>query len=488
MTSEHRPNVVLISADQWRGDALSSAGHPVVQTPTLDGIARDGTRFEQAYSATPTCIPARTALLTGLAQETHRRVGYRDGDAFDHPVTLASEFGRHGYQTRAIGKLHVWPERNRVGFDEVVLHDGYVHHSRLGGRAPETFDDYLPWFRRQTGDPTADYDDHGLSCNGIQARPWDRAEHLHPTNWVVSQAIEWLPRRDPTGPFFLYLSFHRPHPPFDPPAWAFEQYLDEPLLEPPVGDWAELFDSWRSPNPSPEDFAGWISPRQMKRAQAGYFGNMAHVDAQLHRLREAFAANGLLGSTVFAFVSDHGEMLGDHGLYRKSFPYQGSVHVPFLISGPGGSGVGRGTVSDAPVELRDVMPTLLDSAGLPIPEGLDGRSVLPLTRGEPVEWREFLHGEHVLFGESMQWLTDGAWKYIWFSRAGNEQLFDLRADPDECVDLARDPEFAQTLELWRRRLITVLDGREEGFVSGGGLVPGRPVTEMLTEQPPWRPQ
>ncbi len=223
-----RSNLVLVAADQWRGDCLSVAGHEVVRTPTLDQLAARGTRFSNAYSATPTCIPARTALMTGLAQETHRRVGYRDGVPFDYPITLAGEFRRGGHQTRAIGKMHVWPERARIGFDDVALHDGYVHFSRRRSRATELFDDYLPWLRQRAGDAAADYADHGLDCNAILARPWDKDEALHPTNWVVSEAISWLYRRDVTAPFFLYLSFHRPHPPYDPPQWAFDQYLDTP--------------------------------------------------------------------------------------------------------------------------------------------------------------------------------------------------------------------------------------------------------------------
>lgn len=483
-----RPNVVLISADQWRGDCLSAAGHPTVRTPTLDRIAADGTRFANGYSATPTCIPARTALLTGLAQESHRRVGYRDGDRFEHDVTLAGEFGKHGYQTRAIGKLHVSPERHRAGFDEVELHDGYVHHSRRSGRSAAEFDDYLPWLRERTGDPEADYTSTGLDCNGMLARPWDRDEALHPTTWVVSRAITWLGRRDVTSPFFLYLSFHRPHPPFDPPQWAFDMYLDASEVEPVMGDWTDLYDKWREDPAPPDAFVGRMDPRVLHRARAGYFGHMAHIDAQIRRFREALHEFGLGGSTVFAFVSDHGEMLGDHGLFRKSFPYQGSVHVPFLLAGPDDGPVGRAGMRSEVVELRDVMPTLLDAAGLPVPDTLDGRSVLPLTRDEDVPWREFLHGEHTLFGESMQWLTDGTEKYVWLSGSGREQLFDLEDDPRELVDLARSPDSAARVEHWRRRLIEVLRGREEGFVAGDRLVAGRPTVEMLRHPAPWRPE
>lgn len=125
-SAANRPNVVLICVDQWRGDCLSADGHPVVRTPYLDALAARGVRFSNAYSATPTCVPARMALLTGLAQENHRRVGYVDGIDFDIEQTLPRELSSHGYQTQAIGKMHYSPERVRIGFDDVILHDGYL--------------------------------------------------------------------------------------------------------------------------------------------------------------------------------------------------------------------------------------------------------------------------------------------------------------------------------------------------------------------------
>ena len=244
-------NVVLITADQWRGDCLSAAGHPVVRTPYLDQLAGRGARFDKAYSAVPSCIPARAALHTGLAQTSHRRTGYRDGVPWEYPVTLASEFGRHGYQTRAIGKLHAFPERNRIGFDEVTLHDGYLHAARDRRVDPRFHDDYLSWLERQPGEHAgADYADTGLDCNSVVARPWPRAERLHPTNWVVTEAVDFLYRRDVTSPFLLHLSFHRPHPPYDPPAWAFEQFLGVPQEDPVVGDWADSLAHWRDVMPT----------------------------------------------------------------------------------------------------------------------------------------------------------------------------------------------------------------------------------------------
>ena len=491
-----RPNVVLICVDQWRGDCLSIAGHPVVHTPYLDQLALGGARFTRAYTATPSCVPARAALMTGLGQRSHRRVGYRDGVPWDYETTLAGEFTRHGYQTQAIGKMHVYPERSQVGFQNVILHDGFLHFARHRQRDYGLVDDYLPWLRERLGplgQVDADYFDHGVNCNSVVARPWDKPEHLHPTNYVVAQAIDFLRRRDPRKPFFLYLSFHRPHPPYDPPAWAFEQYAHEPMPDPPVGDWVDLYAPFANPY-DPQSPVGQIDPRVLRRARAGYYGHMTHIDHQLNRFLEVLHEFGQRDHSYVCFTADHGELMGDHHLFRKSLPYEGSARIPLLLKGPADSGIERGAAIDAVVELRDVMPTLLDCAGLPIPASVEGLSFLPLARGErpaAVEaaaggaddsdqgWRRYLHGEHTTLGQAVHWVTDGREKYVWLSGSGHEQLFDLVADPQELRDLARRPEHAARVAHWRRILIAELCGRPEGFTDGTRLVPGRPVSPVL---------
>jgi arylsulfatase A-like enzyme len=476
-----RPNVVLICVDEWRGDAMSCAGHPYVETPHLDELARNGVRFDRAYSATPSCVPARAALFTGQSQERHGRVGYTDGVPFDaaHPVTVQGEFRKAGYHTQAIGKMHVWPERARLGFDDVILHDGFLHHARRTHRQQfGFFDDYVPWLRRQPGvSPDAEYFDHGVNCNSVVARPWDKAEELHPTSWIGTQTIEWLYRRDPTKPFFLYLSFHRPHPPYDPPAWAFERYDALPPYRRELGDWEDDWDEFRQDGDHQASI-GDLPDRVVHRARAGYYGLMAQIDLQINRIREALVDFGVYDDTIIAFTSDHGEMMGDHRMFRKSVPYEGSARVPFVVADRASSGAAvRGGVVDQVVELRDVMPTLLDLAGVPIPSSVDGVSLAPFLRGESVPVREWLHGEHVHFEQSIHWVTDGRTKYVWGSERGVEQLFDLVADPGELRNLVKvRPELR---DLWRDRLIQDLTGREEGFVADGKLMTGRPVTAIL---------
>lgn len=479
-----RPNIVLICVDQWRRDCLSIAGHPVVETPYLDELALRGVRFTRAYSATPTCVPARAALLTGLNATHNGRPGYRDAVPWDYPVTIASEFTRHGYQTQAIGKLHVYPERSQMGFQNVVLHDGFLHVERRRDRSIEQLDDYLPWLRRELGHDV-DYFDHGLNVNGVTARPWDKPEYTHPSTWVVTQAADFLRRRDPRKPFFLYLGFHRPHPPYDPPAWAYEQYRQQEMPDCPVGDWVQAVAPYQQ-DALHNAHAARYRKTLIDRAKAGYYGHLTHIDHQLNRFIEYLKEYGLHENTWICFVSDHGEMMGDHHLYRKGYAYEGSAGIPFILAGPtthAGNPINHdlpvGTTCDAVVELRDVMPTLLDCAGLPVPEGLDGQSLLPVARGEAESVRPYLHGEHPVFGQSMQWVTDGREKYIWWSETGFEQFFDLAHDPKELHDLAPDPAYADRLACWRDVLVRELAGREDGFSDDERLITGRPAMPIL---------
>ncbi len=478
-----KPNIILICVDQWRGDCLGIDGHPVVRTPYLDKLSLDGTRFSRAYSACPSCIAARASLFTGLKPETHGRIGYQDGVPWNYPVTLASEFTRQGYQTQAIGKMHVYPERHRVGFENVILHDGFIHFAH--DKHPcdyQTVDDYEPWLQQQLGRQANDFED-GLNCNSYTARPWDKPEHTHPTNFVVSQSIDFLRKRDPTKPFFLFLSLHRPHPPLNPPAWAYDLYKDLKMPPPPVGTWSNMFAAGAQPD-HPSLWYGKVSPRVLQDARAGYYGLMTHIDHQLNRLFENLHMHGQWQNSYVCFVSDHGDLMGDHNLFRKAFPYEGSARVPLILRGPGGSDIQKNAVSGRVVELMDVMPTLLDCAGLEIPASLEGKSFLANARGKDVEVHPYIHGEHgVPFQGSAHYLTDGHEKYIWFSGNGQEQLFDLDRDPNELNDLSSNAKARARLTKWRSTMAAELKGREEGFSDGRTLIAGRPVKAVLSVCP-----
>lgn len=477
-----RPNVVLIMVDQMRGDCIED---PIVETPNLNMMASRGVRFSKAYTSVPSCIPARAAMMTGLSQESHGRIGYQEGLPWRYPHTLAGCFSDAGYQTHCVGKMHVYPIRYRCGFDSVTLHDGYVGHGRKRYQEAREFwditDDYTRWLRDRAG-IDADVTETGLDANSWMARPWPYDEQLHPTTWVGTEAVDFLRRRDPSVPFFLKLSFVRPHAPLDPPRDFLDRYNPDSIPDPPVGDWAP--EGPTEEGMAPDAFVGKLGQRSLRSARAAYYALITQIDYQIGRLMIAMGDHDLLDNTVFLFLSDHGELLGDHNLYRKYLPYEGSARVPFIVYDPGNHlDYTPGSTVDEVVELRDVMPSLLDFAAIAIPDDLDGRSVLPLMNGSGGSWREYLHGEHTMGSMSNHYLVSANEKYIWYSQTGQEQYFDMANDPNELRDLSNEPGYAARVAHWRNTLIAELRDREEGYSDGERLIVGKKPAVTLSSCP-----
>lgn len=487
-----KPNILFLMTDQMRGDCMGIAGHPDVKTPYLDHLASIGIRYTNAYTACPSCIPARCALHTGLSQEHHGRVGYEDRVAWDYPVTMAGELAKAGYYTQCVGKMHVHPLRNLMGFHNIELHDGYLHAYRNANvpyaENQRVADDYFYWLKTQLG-IHRDVTDTGLECNSFTARPWMYEERLHPTNWVTDRSIDFLRRRDRSLPFFLMASYVRPHPPFDAPEYFFELYRNKKLTPPPVGDWADEERLQKLGRLTDAD-TGSVDPELMRQAQIGYYACVSHLDNQIGRLIDALKDDGCYQDTVILFTSDHGELLGDHHTFRKTRPYQGSIHIPLIISGapgilsstgtadagadPDSVGLTPGSTCDQLAELRDILPTLVELAGGEIPKSIDGHSLLHDCH------REYLHGEHSGGDLGNQYIVTKQEKYCWFMKSGKEQYFRLDTDPEELHDAIGDPQWQDRIACLRQILISELEGREEGYTDGARLIPGRPQKSCLS--------
>lgn len=478
-----QPNIILIMTDQLRGDCMGFAGHPDVKTPYLDTLASKGVVFDRAYSACPSCIAARAALHTGMEQSHHGRVGYEDNIPWNYGHTLAGELSDAGYYTQCVGKMHVHPLRNYLGFHNVELHDGYLHSARYAhvpySESQFVADDYFYWLKDQLG-ISADVTDTGIDCNSYLARPWMHEEKYHPTNWVTERSIDFLRRRDPRKPFFLMASYLRPHPPFDAPACYFDLYREKDLRAPFTGTWendqhllreGRIFDSKTGP----------VDPELARQAQIGYYACITHLDHQIGRLIMALIEQELYDDTIFLFTSDHGEELCDHHMFRKSRPYEGSCNIPLIISGGKNtlSGLASGSVCHSIAELRDIMPTVLAAAGASIPESVDGHSLLPMATHPETIMREWLHGEHCYGEFSNHWIVTPTDKYIWYSQTGEEQYFHLAEDPHELENLIHAAHAQERIQKLRRCLIESLKDRPEGFTDGSTLIPGRPYGPTL---------
>ena len=466
-----KPNILLIMPDQMRGDCIGLAGHPTLLTPNMDEIGGQGACFRRAYTTCASCIAARRSLLTGQFPATNGMVGYQEGQPLRSPV-LPQVLADAGYHTAIAGRhMHQAPYDAPYGYQTRVFASTYIEGDEYGAAVEKQVQG------------SGGIKGHGMSFNGWTAKPWHLPEHLHPTNWTVLQSRRILREHEESRPLFLTTSFYAPHPPLIPPAFYMDRYLRMNAPAPAIG-------SWETPPPGNGVGVGIDANRTvlageaLRTAQAGYFGLINHIDDQIYWLIREFQSLswGMKRPWVIVLTSDHGEMLGDHYLFRKCEPYEGSSRIPLLIWASPELGLKPGLTCDQPACLEDLMPTLLDLAGLEPPGPVDGRSLVPVLRGEDVRVRECLHGEHAPCYDEEQayhFMTDGRLKYIWRPASGREQLFDLRQDPTELRDLNSSHQRRRELEMWRLLLIERLGGRPEGFTDGKVLIPGRPYHAVL---------
>lgn len=438
------PNILLITTDQQRYDALGINGNRVLRTANLDALASSGTNFSRCYISCPVCIPARRTLISGLHPETHGMTGYREGWEFNPPSTLPQCLRQAGYQTQLIGKLHLYPQRKRFGFDHMILSDSSNHRPNS---VHQRHNDYTRWLIQQGHFHHSSA--HGISSNGRVGRPWTLSEELHHSSWVAEMAARFFETaRDPAAPLFLHLSFVAPHPPLIPPQAYWDQYVHRQDLKPCFADWAPRADPVAGLHP--DSPVGPFDPEQIRTAIAGYYGLIHHLDDRIAYVLDQFFEYGnprAQEPTYIIFSSDHGEMLGDHHLFRKSLPYEASCHVPLFITGRNVELPFMKT-SDALVGWEDLMPTILDLAGVPIPPNLDGTSLLPVLQGKTEKIRDFFHGV-CLDRVPHRYIVSEQYKYIWFTRTHEEQLFDIVNDPHDCHDLS---EYTELLIPMRKKM------------------------------------
>lgn len=468
------PNILFLMADQLRADCLGCYGNHVIQTPNLDRLANDGVKFSGAYTSVPSCTPARSALLTGLSPWHHGMLGMT-GMASSYPLEKPRALAEAGYYTTTIGKNHFNPIRNSHGYHQMLLdeHCSYwfdkAEHDSKTSASPEERCDYEAWFWSQlpAGNPHAT----GLGWNDYRGKAFVLPERLHATTWTGDTAVNFLRTYDRQEPFFLKVSFIRPHSPYDPPSRWMKKYEGADIPAAAAGDWAQRYiprsgadnDIWH----------GAVSPEEIRLSRQAYYGSVSHVDEQIGRVLETLEQRKLLEDTLIVFLADHGDMLGDQHLWRKTYAYEPSARIPMLMRWPAGMlSAKRGSTRREPVELRDILPTFLEAAGTTPTRAIDGRSLLSLVREEGRGWREWIDLEHnICYSPANHWnaLTDGYWKYIFHARDGEQQLFHLEDDPHELRDLAPDARYQNVLQKWRGRLTEHLSERGEEFVKGGNL-------------------
>lgn len=446
-----RPNVLFLLSDQHNYRCLSrldSALAEPVHTPTLDELAANGTVFEQTYCQSPLCAPSRMSMLTG-------RTVPRCGGLNNHSVlrpglrTLPAAFSDAGYETCLVGKMHLGGTRQFVGFDHRPYGDltggaGHQHEPLVGSlnvtkglgkdTAPVVYD--RDWRKRQ------------LTTVGETEFP----ESTLQETVVLRESLAFLrehANRAPETPWLLCASFSRPHPPFTAPPRHLERYWPDGVTDPRTPETSQF--------PLSSRLADWyevdsLSTAEIRKARAAYFACVDYLDELLGELLVLLEAAGFLENTIVVYTSDHGEMMGEHGLFEKRTWYEDSARVPWMLqTPPQRAGSAEPTTVSAPVSLADLFPTLADLCDVPYPDDLDGASLAePVRDGEepdrgPIVY-DFLQPR---FGEARQYraIRDGRYKFVGF-RGEPNLLFDLEADPMEEDDLAADPtpEVADVLD------------------------------------------
>ncbi|WP_042366371.1 arylsulfatase [Bacteroides neonati] len=459
-------HIILIVSDQHRGDALNCMGNPAVISPSIDALAKDGTLFLNGYSSAPSSTPARAGLLTGCSPWHHGMLGYgRIGNGYKHEMPqMLSDLN---YYTFGIGKMHWYPQKALHGFQTVLVDESGRSES------PDFISDYREWFQLQA--PGVDPDATGIGWNDHQAGLYKLDERLHPTAWTGETACELIRNyNNDQKPLFLKVSFARPHSPYDPPQRLLDLYQNRDIPAPYIGEWCGEWAKPIDPTKAAKDAPfGNFGEEYVKNSRRHYYANVTFIDEEIGKIIQTLKDKGMYDDALICYVSDHGDMMGDHHHWRKTYPYEGSVHIPYVVKWPAKYKFEKGTKLTQPVELRDILPTFLEVAGASVPNDMNGASLLSLMEGKTDSWRRYIDMEHATcYSNDNYWcaLTDGKIKYVWRFHSGQEELFDLVSDPHELKNLSASKKHQKKLIEMRAEMVKHLSERGEEFVKDGKLV------------------
>lgn len=495
-SKNERPNVLLVVTDQQRFDTLGCYGNPYVDTPNLDQFAREGVLFERAYCQSPVCTPSRASFLTGRYPRTTRCRA--NGQSMPPEERLISKvLAEHGYYCSLAGKLHLAPcGPTACPIMEKRIDDGFVEfhwaHNPSGiGNAglPESGgtywsgNEYSHWlFKRGKKYQYPDFDDMGYVKIGME-------EEDHFTKWCIDQAIDWIryaaeeKKEMPdfqSPPWFYNINIFDPHHAFDPPKRLLDKYLERidqlPLPKYIPDELAKktIFqkqdhESAYNNRETPHHFSfDEMSEYEHKLIKAAYYAMVEMIDIQFGRLMDTLRETGEIDNTIVIFTSDHGEMLGDHGIYLKGpYFYEGLSHVPLIISWKGHfmENVRFRTLT----ELTDLVPTIEELCLGEVEPGVQGISLVDILTGKKPE-SEHRDSVYCEYYEAMPWhrqpeaygtmVYDGRYKLSRYHTSREGELYDLETDPDEFVNLWDAPEYQEV----KIRMLELLADRMGGTV------------------------
>ncbi|AUQ67686.1 sulfatase-like hydrolase/transferase [Phaeobacter inhibens] len=491
-------NILYIMFDQLRFDYLSCAGHPHLQTPHVDGLAKRGVRFTRAYVQSPTCGSSRMSSYTGRYPSSH-------GVQFNgYPLrvgewTMGDHLRKAGMSCHLIGKTHMVADaeglqrlglapdsligvrQTECGFDPFVRDDGLWAEGPDGfyddKRSP--YNEYLKSKGYPGENPWSDFANAGTEGQDVASgwfmvnadKPANIAEEDSETPWLTREAMRFIEVAEQNGdqPWCAHLSYIKPHWPYIVPAPYHDMYDAEHVL-PAVRSAAERQDAHPVFEGMMNNQIGQAFSRDEVRQKVipAYMGLIKQADDQMGHLFAWLEATGRMQDTMIVLTSDHGDYLGDHWMGEKNLFHEPSIKVPLIIYDPRGEAdATRGTTCDEVVEAIDLLPTFLEAAGgEPAPHILEGRSLMPWLRGEMPEWRDYAVAEFDYAtlplceklgltpkDARLFMVVDKRWKFMHAEGGLRPMLFDLQEDPDELVDLAKSGAHQEVIDLMYDRLL-----------------------------------
>ncbi len=479
-----KPNILLITADQWRGDCLSALGHSCVKTPNVDALASEGTLFARHYAGAAPCSPARATLYTGLYQMNHRVC--RNGSPLDARIdNLALAARRADYEPTLFGYTDTAPDPRGLDANDphLTTYEGLLPGFTARQLLPEHEKQWLSWLRARGHAEATSRDIHipvGAKPGDISNAPTSYSSDETQTAFLTGEFLRWLDEQE--APWFAHLSFLRPHPPFSAPAPYNDMFAstDGPAFARAESAEAEArahpYLAYTLPRNEKASFihgatgavANW-NTHEISTIRAIYYGMIAEVDAQLGRIWQALKNFGAWENTVIIFTSDHAEMAGDHWALGKGGFFDGSYHIPLVVRDPRAATSGN-TVTHF-TSAADIFPTLCEKLEVEPKNSLDGQSLLPFTEGAPLGWWrdaafwEFdfrdISGQEAErhFGLrsnecNLAVIRDAQFKYVHFSGLP-PLLFDLVNDPMELKNIASDPAHAPTRLAYAEKLLSL---------------------------------
>ena len=441
-----RPNILFLMSDEHRPDVTGYEGNTVIRTPVLDELARTGVVFRNAYTASPACIPARQCMMAGQLPKTCGCEGWIDLPP--QSMTFARRFSQYAYMTTCFGKLHHSGSDPMQGWVRRLAGD-VVTNPKLMTPIDEASFAELTWPDGTRKWPLA----KELQRAGPGYAPSSRWDDLclDTFRWYVNDMVFGNPyydRASPHHPHLLKLSLNRPHYPFLCEEEKFTYYLNRvrPFVE--TEPFNHPFLAQRCVTPGRD-----ATLRDLQRATAAYYGMIEELDVRFGQaLAHLRHAGQDLDDWIIVYTSDHGDMLGEHGVWEKIKFFEASARVPLIVRWPKRFAP---RIVEENVNLCDLFATLCDLAEIPLPQsgrGLDSRSLVPLMRGETRHWHDQYHDETISQYETHNLMIKrGALKYQWYGPDMPEVLFDLKADPGERRNVVNEPAYRDTLAAFRQR-------------------------------------